>query len=308
MSTLSGAAAKKMEGAALIDYLKKRIGTAAIAGALVPLAVAGMTTTADAGIPSFDRSSRVDSSVTDPGGGGNPSQTQFLYDFTLVNTSLEAASGGTRNVEIVNWELPLFSLQGIDLLSITSPESWTFEIIDIEGNIAVTAGSGTQGDRSDVYNAFEGPYGEYIWNYDPAEDPALIADPNVYGGTEGIFIEENFANKLILHWYSEDSGISDPDNPVLPALIANGGDNTLSGFSFQALAGGTNVPYLASWNDELPTAGDPPSPGGSSFAVPNNASVPEPGPLALMATGLLALLGIRRRRKKVEACALSSNL
>lgn len=291
MTTSSSADARKLEGAALIDSLRKKIGSAAIAGALVPLAVAGMASTAVAGIPPFERSSRVDSTVTAPGEPGNFSDDLFLYEFTLFNTSTEVETGGTRNAFIVDWELPLFSLNGIDIDNIASPEGWTFEIIDIEGNIVINEVGDDDG-FSSVYANGEGPYGFYDWDYDPATDPALIADSDVYGGTEDQFRPENFGNKLILHWFD------DPDDGNHSLGPPFDGVSSLDGFSFLAADGSTNVPYLASWDQEDPTAGDPPTPGSAGLGTPNNASVPEPAAIGLFATGLLGLLGIRRRRKK----------
>ncbi|NKB56676.1 MAG: PEP-CTERM sorting domain-containing protein [Alphaproteobacteria bacterium] len=285
MTILEDTVSKEVEkDTAFIDTLKKRIGTAALAGVLVPLAAAGMPSEAEAGSAFPDRRSHVE-------GGPTAEGPAFRYNFEVFNDSalyLGEINGINR---LVNWELPLFSLNGIDLGSITSPTDWSFEIIDINGVIQATAGAGVLGQQSDIYNNNNGPYGEYAWNWTAGDDPVLNANPGIYGPDENQFETPEF----ILHWFSLPAEFEGALNPILE-------QDSLDGFSFLAEADGTNVPYQASWDQQPLTIGDPPSPDPTAvIGAPDNrtTSVPEPGAIALFATGLLGLLGLRRRRKTV---------
>ena len=220
MTIRDGAASTRLEGAALVNSLKKTLGTAALAGALVPLAVAGMATDAEAGVE-ISRSSHVEGTVS-------PLVDTFLYEFEVFNDTPFFSFQGTNT--IVDWELPLFSLNGIDVGSIQSPEFWTFEIIDIEGNIVINEAGDTSG-VSQFYNTF-GPYGEYAWNWTAAADPVFQADNDVYGPNPDQFENPN----LILHWYTEN--FEGPANPIFE-------QTSLTGFSFEAADSATNAPYLA---------------------------------------------------------------
>jgi len=275
MTIQESAVPAMLQGAALAESLKKRLGAAALAVALVPLAVAGTVSEADAGTPFPERRSHVEGTAT-------PSGSQFLYQFEVFNTSDLLYGEIDGNNLIVNWELPLFSLNGIDVNSIQSPQFWTFEIIDTAGNIVIDGDGNTSG-VSNIYNT-DGPYGEYVWDWTAADDPVFQADNDVYGPDPDQFEDPN----LILHWFTLD--FEGPADPIFE-------DDSRTGFSFLADDGSTNAPYQASWLFDDPTIGDPPTPEGSSIGVvPNNATVSEPGMIALFATGLLGLLGLRRRR------------
>lgn len=280
MTILSDAMPKEVTGAALIETLKKRIGTAALVGALVPLAMAGTASDALAGINAPQRSSFVEGQVT-------PEAGQFRYSFEVFNTTDFLYGEVDGNSLIVNWELPLFSLNGIDVNSITSPENWTYEVIDIQGNVVLNS-SGGSGGQSNIYNNDNGPYGEYVWDWTAANDPVFQDDNNVYGDNPDQFEEP----PLILHWFTEN--FEGPADPIFE------GDSR-EGFSFLAEDSATNAPYQASWFFEDPTIGDPPTPQGAAIGVPNNAatSVSEPGMFALFGAGLLGLIGLRRRRKSI---------
>lgn len=292
MTIQDSAVQEKLEGAALVDSLKNKIGTAALAGLLVPLGVAGTASDADAGVqepppPIFEtiQRSHVESTVTPQQGG------DFLYEFTVFNTSTLGYDEGFP--VIVDWELPLFSPNGIT--NIQSPENWAFEIITFDGEIVQTSNPNFGvGDQSGFYNNDDGPYGEYVWDWTADDDPVFndpIANPDglLYGPDPDQFEAPNF----ILHWYTLDGGEGFPLNPILPFGPPF---NQLSGFSFLAADSAVNAPYQASWFREPQTIGDPPTPQGAAIGVPNNAQVSEPGILALFATGLLGLLGLRRRR------------
>lgn len=292
MTILCDAAPKDVTGAALIETLKKRIGTAALAGALVPLAMAGVVSEAEAGTE-FPRTSFVQGNVEAEG-------DQFRYSFEVFNETgflgQEFEYPAPGDSVIVNWELPLFSLNGIDVNSITSPENWTFEVIDIVGNVVINGNGDTTG-QSQIYNT-DGPYGEYVWDWTKEDDPVFndaTANPDgqIYGPDPDIFL----APPLILHWFTLDR--EGPLDPILEGDSRGNIQDDRGTFSFLAADGATNAPYQASWLDQDPTIGDPPIPQGAAIGVPDNAQVPEPGTLALFGAGLLGLIGLRRRRKSI---------
>ena len=226
-----------------------------------------------------DRSSKVEAQVTDISG-------TFLYEFTLFNTS-DVEIGP----DIVDFELPLFSLDDIDVDSILSPDGWTHEILV------------GKDDTSDFYNNPEGPYGDYQWNYDADTDPLLDlnqgGNPDLYGDNPQVF--EN--PPLIIHWYSEAEDIGDgfflPLEPISPG-------DSLSGFSFESEFSDQNAPYLASWFRRPPLGGDPPIPD-NGFTTPNSparqqaqmASTPESSSLFGLGMALgLGLLSINKKKTK----------
>ena len=315
--------------------LKRKIRAAALASALVPLASVMAANDAEAGMPPTlfgPRSSFVSGSVDPAVGGG------FDYSFILHNTTptcLDTGPGacdpeifGGEEPLIVDWELPLFSLNGIDLDSITAPDGWDYEIITPTGEVVAPVGAwegGSPGDHSFYYGTTEGPYGFYEWEFDasaspgdPGFDPVLGADEDVYGDTPEVFEDP----PILLHFFAcADPGAALTGGPgaaevgapgagcgapVPPFFFAFPGDEvvevgeSLVGFGFHADVEGTNAPYQASWFFEPATLGDPPIPDGGSGPTsgftPNNA-IPEPGTLAVFGTGLLALFGLRRRRK-----------
>jgi hypothetical protein len=212
-------------------------------------------------------SSRVDAAITlQPSG-------QFLYSFTVVNTSgFSAAQTGFFTPVIMDWELPFFSLSDFDTSSITSPAGWGYEIVT-------------------PYNADPS-----FWNYNAATDPLLDpnqgGDPNLYGPNPEVFNEPPY----ILHWVTDD-----------PSQYGIFPGNSLSGFSFLSSYGPFNAPYLASWVDLPPRGGDPPTPEENAFSTPLSPArfaaqrFPEPGTLLLIGAGAAGLLLLRRRRPSGQA-------
>lgn len=208
--------------------------------ALVPLGPIAVT---HAGV-----ASRVDATVTDQGDG------TFLYEFTVHNTTPNA------NCEvcdlIVNWELPIFAITDlVDLTSVTSPEGWEFEIIEL----AVNPNASTT-----YYNNPNGPYGQYRWNWDPANDPTLDptqgGDPAAYGPNPDVFVNP----PILIHWFTTDVLAASPANPIFVG-------GSLNGFSFRSAFSQAPAPYQASWFQLPPTTGDPPIPNQPFFfGTPNS--------------------------------------
>lgn len=258
----------------LLKTTLKKAGKASLAAALVPLALA---TTASA-----QYSSRVDSTVTPNGG-------VFKYEFTVVNTTnfgSGIATGAFQEIWprgwdpwIVNWELPIFDIN--DVTNITAPDGWTWEIIN-------------PGSSTAYYNNPNSPYGHYRWDWTPGMDPTLIDDPNAYGPNPNVFLNP----PLIIHWYTE---AVQEEGGLLP-LRPIGVWESLSGFGFESAYSATNAPYLSSWFELPPVAGDPPIPG-SSFSFPNSPAyrealnpIPEPISMTLAGIGLATVAALRRRK------------
>ncbi|MDJ0632988.1 MAG: PEP-CTERM sorting domain-containing protein [Xenococcaceae cyanobacterium MO_188.B29] len=246
------------------------------------------------------RSSRVDSNVTDQGNG------EFLYEFEVFNTSGFGYGYGEGDEIIVDWELPIFSLDDLDVDSITSPQDWTFEIVERDGTIAYSPDTSLIGTDSLFFNNPAGPYGQYEWDYIAADDPLLIAEPDLYGPNPEVFETPPF----IIHWYTlsaddEEIGFF-PINPIFA-------QDSLDGFGFESEFTSINAPYLSSWFFLPPVGGDPPIPGGAGFGTPNSPArqqaqsittpVPEPGSvlgLLVVGTGIVASRLKKKTRKRLN--------
>ena len=252
------------------------------------------------------QSSTVESEVTDQGNG------TFLYKFEVFNLSSPFEENDSDDEEneledllLVDWELPIFNLDDLNLSTITSPTDWTYEIVNLDGEIVHSPDSSRIGDPSDFFNNEKGPYGDYGWNYVAATDPLLLGDPDLYGPNPEVFETP----PLILHWYTladfeeedddEDDDVT-PLNPIFP-------QQSLNGFSFESEFSSINAPYLSSWFFLKPVTGDPPIPGGAGFGTPNSparqqaqsvtVTVPEPASiLGMLAFGTYAAaLGLKKR-------------
>lgn len=214
-----------------------------------------------------DYSSRVDATVT-------PTNGLFNYQFEVFNTTpaLFQASIGFSQVTvpvIMDWELPLFSLDDLDVNSITSPTGWQYEIV-------------------------AHPNAPSFWNYSAANDPLLDpnqgGDPNLYGPNPEVFENPPY----VLHWFTDD--------PESYGIFPQG---SLGGFGFLSQYSPFNAPYLASWVDLPPRGGDPPVPG-QAFGTPLSPArftaqrFPEPSTISLIAvgSGLLWLAHRRRVRRR----------
>ena len=216
--------------------------------ALVCLAIIGVTQPALGVIILPDYSSRVDATVS-------PSNGQFSYQFEVFNTTRGVGISQIAGTPvIIDWELPLFSLNDIEVSSIVSPLGWQHEVV-------------------------AHPNAPSFWNYsaatDPLLDPSQGGDPNLYGPNPQAFENPPY----VLHWFTED-----PENyGIFPG-------NSLSGFGFLSDYAPFNAPYLASWVELPPRGGDPPIPG-QAFGTPlsparlSAQSVPAPS------TALLGVLG-----------------
>ena len=158
---------------------------------------------------------------------------------------------------IVDWELPYFSDAGI--VNITSAVNWNFAI--------ETVG---------VANTNTGWDGVAAWQ-DPTD--ALFQGPTSPYTTA----------TQVLHWYTGPTRLERPFNPILP-------ENSLGGFSFTAGFAPTGAPYQASWDIVPRRTGDPAFPTAGIPNSPSVAVVPLPGALALLASGLFGLGGVKRRK------------
>ncbi len=215
-------------------------------------------------------SSRVDSVITDQGNGVS------RYEFTVVNTTDPYSGYQGGQFLIVNWELPSFTNPTSIIFNIQSPFGWDYEII--EG-----VNSSTQ-----YYNNVEGPYGQYIWEYDSTQDPQVAAN----GGNNPYPLEFSAYDNppFLIHWFTVTGSEIGPTAPIFPG-------DSLSGFSFDTLATSSdNSPYSSSWLFQPIRLGDPPVPGSNDtgISVPSNF-VPEPTSLLLLA-GLAGMTTLRRRR------------
>lgn len=254
----------------------------------------------------FQRSSRVDSTVT------NQVDGTFLYEFEVFNTS-DFADNDDGGPFLVDWELPLFSLNDINLGTVESPEDWTYEIVELDGTIVESPDSALIGTESQFFNNNSSPYGFYDWDYvaasDPLLDPLQGGNPDLYGPNP----EEFETPPLVLHWYTlneEDDddggpGSGSPLEPIFP-------QDSLDEFSFVSDFSSQNAPYLSSWFELPPVTGDPPTPGGGApFGTPNSparqqaqsattTSIPEAGSIiGLLAFGTCGIIsGLKKKAKK----------
>ncbi|MCB2102778.1 MAG: PEP-CTERM sorting domain-containing protein [Rhodobacterales bacterium] len=294
-----------------IERLKSLVKTAALAGALVPLGLAATADTAQAGEFFDPKASHVEGTVTDEGSLKRYNFEVFNDTFCSFNSGSRNCSGGFGELVIVDWELPLFSLDGIS--DIQSPMGWDYEIISVTGEVLSAEGAwdgaGT-GQQSLYYNNAGGEYGNYSWTWTKEQDPVWQDDNSVYGSNPDQYETPSY----ILHWFACSNQFNQPAGPVSVTTEGDSGfgcddlfgdfsfasiqeGDSLDGFTFLAEAGPTNAPYMASWYSEPPTIGDPPTP--LAVGVPNNrAPIPAPATLALFGVGLIGLAALRRRQNK----------
>ena len=235
---------------------------AGVRAAVVPLALAAAAAPSDANAQI--RQSRVDASVSAIGGG------EFQYDFTLNNTST-----GYNGDVLVDWELPFFAMTDIVAGSITTPSGWEAEIVT---TTSVTT----------YFNNPAGPYGDYGWDYDPADDP-----------TAGNYPTAPFlAPPFILHFYTVLASEGDTTFPARGLFEGQ----SLDGFSFRSAYGSAPAPYLGSWFRQPPRPGDPPIPDNGGMVTNLGIGSPEyyqavPEPASFVAFAAGAALLLRRRKR-----------
>jgi hypothetical protein len=263
-----------------------------LAAALVPLGTLGMPNRAEA-VAALPYSSHVEGSASDIGGG------VFDYQFTVYNDTLiggEGSGGFGGDYMIVDWELPIFDLDAVS--NVLSPVDWWYEIVTPAGVIAQTSNANdSEGALSRYFNTAGGPYDLYGWTWTKEADPVWQADNAVYGPNPDAFLTPTY----ILHWYTGDSDLE--GGPAASPLNPIDEGDSLGGFSFKSLYGSANAPYMASWYQEPPTIGDPPSPTNPPQFFPNSPNAPSfvpapaalPGALLVMA-GMAGFAVLRRRR------------
>ena len=303
-------------GSAMLRRTLGQASKAGIVAALVPLGMIGLPGAAHAQ-ESTGPSSYVDGTVTPQGGG------RYLYEFTVYNTSApgddddDAYGGYGGNFLIVDWELPLMVGPGQDytdvvdtimsptgyptwaepgpVAAVSESHTWYYEVIDpVDGFVHETNDPDFIGPHSDYYANASGPYGYYDWAaWTKEADPVWQADSDVYGPDPDMWLNPDY----LIHWYTPDVEVASPLAPIGPGQL-------LAGFSFMSDFSAGNAPYLASWEQEPPTIGDPPfpvtglpaglpgSPGPTGPIIPLPAAFPA---AFLVMTGMAGVAYLRRR-------------
>lgn len=192
-------------------------------------------------------SSRVDGTVIFSAG-------QYTYNFQVFNTTATPATGPL----IVDWELPFFSLNDLQLASIQSPTGWTYDILN-------------------------------SWSYDTGNDPVLAGNPGIYGPDPEKFETAPY----ILHWYTSNlaNGIA-PGNSLAGFSFLS----TYNSLDAPYLSSWDGFPPITGDPPSPETAfATPDSPARQNWRGP---AVPEPSTMAMFAGLGLSLAGraLRRRR------------
>lgn len=146
------------------------------------------------------------------------------------------------------------------------------------------------GDDSNYYDNASGPYGEYDWSWTKEADPVWQADNGVYGPNPDRWLTPSH----LIHWYTPDDPDASPRDPIWSF-------DSRDGFSFMSNFAAVNAPYMASWENEPSTIGDPPTPqGGALPGTPQFTGpiVPLPAafPVAVIVMAGMAGVGYLKRR------------
>ena len=121
-----------------------------------------------------------------------------------------------------------------------------------------------------------------LWGYVAADDPKN----DTYGAPGTAFESAPYALVFLPELLNPDFA------PVLPG-------ESLGGFGYTSPFTGTNVPFIAGFENGELSIGDPVAPQTPSF--PDSASVPEPGSALLLLGGFMVFAGARVWRKRRAA-------
>ena len=293
-------------GSTMLRRTLRHASKAGIVAALVPLGMIGLPGQAQA---QPQQRSYVAGTATEQVSG------RYLYEFTVYNTSTpgddddDDGYGYGGGFLIVDWELPLIVPSGqtwSDVVdTIHSPttypsgpaptfvgeaHTWYYEVINPEdGEVYETNNPDFDSTYSEYWGTDSGPYGEYGWTWTKEDDPFWQENNDVYGAHPDRWLTPTH----LIHWYTPDVPEESPLAPIAP-------EEWLGGFSFMSDISGGNAPYMASWEFEPSTIGDPPSPqgGGPLPGIPGPTVVPLPAafPVAFIVMTGMAGVGYLRRR------------
>lgn len=280
------------------------LGTAVAAAAMV---FGSVSAQAGSSAPPVQASHVADNGGADIGGGITS------YEFTVFNdgaSGFDEYAGVFVDPIIVDWELPYFPADNVDLtegtngpgldpdamFNIRSPLGWAFAIEEIGQINPDTGWDGVASWQDPLDPFFFGPNSPFTtathvlhWYIDPdglGGDTPLSVLYDTFGIHASDSLECGFGQTASLQ-------LIQVEVEPLPC-------NALAGFGFDSIYPAVAAPYQASWAQLPIQSGDPAFP---LAGQPNSPSVqvPEPESGILLATGLLALGGWYGRRRRRQS-------